>query len=156
MNMGDEFFNFLWHEIQAISDTDRNATYDLNIDDKASLLTKDNYRTIFGISMPSDMASSLLTKDNYWTTNATLTGMANYTIEIEMKSGLVIIIHGPKEIKYANKEKEIIIRGINRTASINLGSAQNSTIKYTYPIDGASVRMVKSSDIQKEGKGEKS
>ena len=138
MNMGDEFFNFLWHEIQAISDTDRNATYDLNIDDKASLLTK----------------------DNYWTTNATLTGMANYTIEIEMKSGLVIIIHGPKEIKYANKEKEIIIRGINRTASINLGSAQNSTIKYTYPIDGASVRMVKSSDIQKEiqkeGKGEKS
>ena len=133
MNMGDEFFNFLWHEIQAISDTDRNATYDLNIDDKASLLTK----------------------DNYWTTNATLTGMANYTIEIEMKSGLVIIIHGPKEIKYANKEKEIIIRGINRTASINLGSAQNSTIKYTYPIDGASVRMVKSSDIQKEIQEEK-
>ena len=128
MNMGDEFFNFLWHEIQAISDTDRNATYDLNIDDN---------------------------KDNYWTTNATLTGMANYTIEIEMKSGLVIIIHGPKEIKYANKEKEIIIRGINRTASINLGSAQNSTIKYTYPIDGASVRMVKSSDIQKEIQEEK-
>jgi hypothetical protein len=133
MNMGDEFFNFLWHEIQAISDTDRNATYDLNIDDKASLLTK----------------------DNYWTTNATLTGMANYTIEIEMKSGLVIIIHGPKEIKYANKEKDFIIRGINRTASINLGSAQNSTIKYTYPIDGASVRMVKSSDIQKEIQEEK-
>ena len=114
MNMGDENFNFLWHEIQAISDTDRNATYDLNIDDN---------------------------KDNYWTTNATLTGMANYTIEIEMKSGLVIIIHGPKEIKYANKEKEIIIRGINRTVSI----------KYTYPTDGASVRMVKL-----RGKGEKS
>ena len=129
MNMGDEFFNLLWNQLQTVSDTDRNAAYDLNVDND---------------------------KDNYWTTIAVLTGMANYTVTIKMKSGLVIIIHGPKEIKYANKEKEIIIRGINRTASINLGSAQNSTIKYTYPIDGASVRMVKSSDIQKEGKGEKS
>ena len=102
MNMGDEFFNLLWNQLQTVSDTDRNAAYDLNVDND---------------------------KDNYWTTIAVLTGMANYTVTIKMKSGMVVIIHGPREIKYAGGAKELNIQGINRSASINLISAENSTIE---------------------------